>query len=71
MKTTFFEWVVTSALKELEKEGFVTSFTKNDVPELKKLRHVKKIKFYANADAVRSYRELKNMKTHIINTAKV
>lgn len=67
----FFEWVLTHALQQLEKEGFLTSLNAEDIPEFKSLRNVSRIKFYANAEAMKNEEEEKRMKTHAINTAKL
>lgn len=67
----FFWWVVKDALEELVGEGYLTVFDRERVPDLADLSHVQTLKFYANADAVKTVRDETVMKTHVLRTAKM
>lgn len=67
----FFWWVVKDALEELVDEGYLTVFDRERVPDLADLSHVQTLKFYANADAVKTVRDEAIMKTHVLRTAKM
>ena len=68
---SFFWWVVKDALEELVDEGYLTVFDRERVPDLADLSRVQTLKFYANADAVKTAREEAIMKTHVLRTAKM
>lgn len=70
-ETDFFEWIITAALKELVSEGFLKILDKTVIPELDNLTTVSRIKFYANAQSLKTSDEAENMKTHVLNTAKL
>lgn len=67
----FFWWIIKDALEELVNEGYLTVFDKERVPDLADLRHVPTLKFYANADAVKTSRDEASMKTRVLATAKM
>ena len=67
----FFWWVVKDALEELVDEGYLTVFDRERVPDLADLSHVQALKFYANADAIKTVRDEAIMKTHVLRTARM
>ncbi|MEM2160562.1 MAG: hypothetical protein QXN55_06385 [Candidatus Nitrosotenuis sp.] len=67
----FYDWIVSYALKELIAEKYLVKIDSSNVSELKSLRNVSRIKFYANAKAVQTQPEWENMKTHVISIAKL
>lgn len=70
-ESDFFWWVVTDALRELVDEGYLAVFDKERVPDLADLNHVYGMKFYANADAIRTAGEEAVMKKHVMSTARM
>ncbi len=67
----FFPWVVSDALKILEQERFLVSFTSDTIPNITKLRNVPKLKFYANAAAITNNADYDRMKRHAFSLANV
>ena len=68
----FFDWVVTAALAELVKDGYLVMFNKQNTPELERMGNkIGRMKFYANADTVRTGRGRQLMKKHVVGTAKL
>jgi len=67
----FFSWVVSDALKELVKEGFLTKITETDIPNFQKLRFLTKMSFYVNSEAVNTEEELKKAKEKMFKISKV
>jgi hypothetical protein len=67
----FYDWIISYALTQLVKEGFLTKLDSNDIPEFKKFVNISKIKFYANTLALKTKEEAHRMKTHAINIAKL
>lgn len=65
----FFEWIVTDALNGLVTDGYLEVFDKRNTPELKRLDKISGMKFYANADAVKTDAEYEKMKKRVVNTA--
>lgn len=65
----FFEWVITEALKNLVEEEYLVVFDRRSIAELGRLNKIRGMKFYANADAVRTEQELKRMVKHVERTA--
>ena len=66
----FFWWVVANALGELVKEEYLTVFDRERVPGLAGLGHMREIKFYANAGAVKTDRDETIMKRRVLRIAK-
>lgn len=58
-------------MKDLEQEGFITSFGQDEVKPLSKLSNVRKIRFYANSDAVQTRDGLQKMTKRIERTARL
>ena len=72
MRTDLFDWVVTAALAELVKDGYLVMFNKQNTPELERMGNkIGRMKFYANADTVRTGRGRQLMKKHVVGTAKL
>lgn len=68
----FFDWVITAALAELVKDGYLVMFNKQNTPELKQMGNkIDNAKFYANADVVRTDRGRQLVKRHMVNTVKL
>ena len=68
----FFDWVITTALDGLVRDGYLEVFDRQNTPELKLMGNkIGRMKFYANADAVRTERGRQLMKKHVVGTAKL
>ena len=68
----FFDWVVTTALNGLVKDEYLEVFDRQNTPELKRMGNkIGRMRFYANADAVRTERGRQLMKKHVTGTAKL
>lgn len=68
----FFDWVVTAALDGLVDDGYLAVFNKKNTPELEMMgNRIGRMKFYANADTVRTDRGRRLMKKHVVSTAKL
>lgn len=67
----FFWWVVADALRELVNEGYLTVFDRERVPDLADLNHVYAVRFYANANAIKTSRDEAIMKKHVLSTARM
>lgn len=65
----FFEWIITAALDRLVKEEYLVVFDRQNTPELGRMDKISGMKFYANADAVRTDRGYGQMKKHVVSTA--
>ena len=68
----FFDWVVTTALNGLVRDGYLEVFDRQNTLELERMGNkIGRMKFYANADAVRTDPERQLMKTHVVGTARL
>jgi len=67
----FFPWVISDGIAELVHDGFLTLVDMNGVPDMKKLKNITKINFYANAAAIETPDDLSLMQTHAMNIANI
>jgi tellurite resistance protein len=71
-ESRFFDWVVTTALNGLVRDGYLEVFDRQNTLELERMGNkIGRMKFYANADAVRTDRERQLMKRHVVSTARL
>lgn len=68
----FFDWVVTTALNRLVRDRYPEVFDRKNMLELEQIDNkIGRMKFYANANAVRTDRGRQLMKKHVVSTAKL
>lgn len=70
-ETDYYPWVVSDALKLLESQEIIQSFTGNSLKDIAKLKHVSQIKFFVNSMVVNSVVEFERVKTRAYNICKL
>ena len=65
----FFEWVVRHALRDLVDEVFLTVLDRENVDELGRCEATKRLRFYASTAALKSTKDMDNMKRRVMSTA--
>ena len=70
-ESDFFWWVIADALRELVDEGYLVMFDRERVPDLADLNYMHVMKFYANANAIKTARDETIMKKHVLSTARM
>lgn len=67
----FFPWIISDALRELVREGFLVMIDNTVMEDFENLEHVKKIKFYAHNKTFENERSRKIVKKHALNIARI
>lgn len=65
----FYPWVLTDALKELEKENYLRKITEKEIPNFSKLKNIQKISFFINKKAIKDSSEELRIKKRAFNIA--
>jgi hypothetical protein len=67
----YFPWIVSDALKLLESQGIIRSFTQDSLKNMAKLKHLSQIKFFVNSMIVDNVAEFERLKSRVASTISV
>jgi hypothetical protein len=67
----YFPWVVSNALRLLESQEIIKSFTGQSLKEMAKLKHLSRIRFFVNSMTANNDVEFERLKTRAYNICKV
>ena len=66
-ETDYYPWVVSDALKLLESQEIIRSFTGANLKDMTKLKHLSRIKFFVNSMIANNVVEFERIKTRAYN----
>lgn len=67
----YFPWIVNDALKLLESQGIIQSFTQDTIKGVAKLKHLSQIKFFINSMTATNVLEFERLKSRAYNICKI